>query len=183
VESLFRHRWRKLEIFLTPLVWLGCLLSGWKAAFAQDSPANGVFCCGKLRFGLVLYSEPHKSWPPFSEAGGFLRCQVGNALRPPPLACRENMVATISRQARGGGRRALPTWQRRNPPASLKGGHDLCGSLYSNGTSRAAPNPSGPTRAKAAFHLVSRQSAQTCDVRKRLPFSIGVIPLLQRHFA
>ena len=46
-----------------------------------------------LRIWRNLYSEPHKSWPPFSEAGGFLRCQVGNALRPPPLACREIMAA------------------------------------------------------------------------------------------
>ena len=91
---------------------------------------SALRCCW-IKHRKKRYSEPHKSWPPFSEAGGFLRCQVGNALRPPPLACRENMAAIISRQARGGGRRALPTWQRRNPPASLKGGHDLCGSLYS----------------------------------------------------
>ena len=39
--------------------------------------------------------------PLLARFGGFLRCQVGNALRPPPLACRENMAAIISRQARG----------------------------------------------------------------------------------
>ena len=87
-----------------------------------------------------MYSEPHKSWPPFSEAEGFLRCQVGNALRPPPLACPENMAAIISRRARGGGWRALPTWQRRNPQASLKGGHDLRGSLYIVGDINGAGN-------------------------------------------
>ena len=102
----------------------------WAKLLLKKLKKKVLFCWGLSFLGDLMYSEPHKSWPPFSEAGGFLCCQVGNALRPPPLACREIMAAKFSRQARGGGRRALPTWQRRNPPALLKGGHDLCGSLY-----------------------------------------------------
>ena len=70
-------------------------LGSYDALYSAADHTTLSFLC------VAMYSEPHKSWPPFSEAGGFLRCQVGNALRPPPLACRENMAALISRQARG----------------------------------------------------------------------------------
>jgi len=35
-----------------------------------------------------------------------------------------------------------------------------------------------PARAKASFHPLSRELAQSSGFKRRLPFSMGVIPLL-----
>jgi len=64
----------------------------------------------------------------------------------------------------------------------------LCGSPTYRTEKAACSGKSGGvrlrlTRAKAAYHPVSRQSAQTSGVRKRLPFSTGVVPPLYSHFA
>jgi len=59
-----------------------------------------------------------------------------------------------------------------------------CASCLLTGWKAACSGKSGrvrlrPARAKAAFHPLSRQPAQTSGVWKRLPFSMGVFPASQ----